>query len=248
MTQCTDRQAKQSLRALFEGSLDPEGYARLREHVAGCAACREVYERMSRVDSALEGRALPENRQALLEQELFARLAQAPQAARPPARARFTLPSFVLPSLAGLAVAAVALVVVVPRMRAPESEWGARGGTATGAWGLRAFCVGPEGRVLGEAGPGGALVCGEGDAVQFSYTAPEAARLTVEAPGPAGEPLRFFSTEGDGAPLAPGVDVPLPHSTPVQGGWLSGPLKVQARFRDAQGRALSETSLTLSPR
>jgi len=248
MSPCTDRRAKQALRALFEGGLDAGGFSRLREHVTGCAECREVYERLGRVDSALEKRALPEHRQALLEQELLARLAAAPGAVRPPKRERFSLPSFFLPSLVGLAVAAVALVLVVPRLRAPESEWQARGDLGTSAWGLRAFCVGPGGQVLAEARPGGALACGEGDAVQFSYTAPEAARLTVEAASPSGEPLRFFPSEGSAAPVTPGVDVLLPHSTPVQGGWLAAPLKVRASFVDAQGRVVSETSLTLSPR
>jgi hypothetical protein len=36
--------------------------------------------------------------------------------------------------------------------------------------------------------------------------------------------------------------------TPVQGGWLAGPLEVQASFTDARGRTLSKTHLTLSPR
>jgi hypothetical protein len=42
--------------------------------------------------------------------------------------------------------------------------------------------------------------------------------------------------------------VPLSYSTPVQGGWLSAPLEVRARFSDARGRVLSQTQVTLSPR
>lgn len=250
MTTCADRQAKQALRALFEETLDAEGFARLRAHVAGCGECREAYERLARVESALEQRALPANRQALLEQELFARLSQAPQPVRAPApvRRRFSLPSFWVPSLAGLALASVAVVLVVPRLRAPESEWSARGSALPSAWGVRAFCVGPEGSVHGEARSGEALACGEGSAVQFSYTAPEAALLTVETVSALGEPLRFFPAEGSAKQVAAGVDVPLPYSTPVQGGWLSGPLEVRASFSDTRGRVLSQTRLTLVPR
>ncbi|WP_043432999.1 hypothetical protein [Cystobacter fuscus] len=252
MTTCGDRQAKQALRALFEQTLDAEGFVRLRAHVAGCGECREAYERLARVESALEQRALPTNRQALLERELFARLSGAPQPVRAPVparRRRFSLPSFWVPSLAGLALASVAVVLVVPRLRAaPDAEWSARGSAVPSAWGVRAFCVGPEGDVREEARSGETLACGEGSAVQFSYTAPEAALLTVETFSDSGEPLRFFPAEGGETEVAAGVDVPLPYSTPVQGGWLSGPLEVRASFSDARGRVLSQTRLTLVPR
>jgi hypothetical protein len=248
MTTCGDQRAKQALRALFQGALDAEGFAWLRAHVAGCGECRETYERLARVESALEQRALPGSRRALLEQELFARLSGASKPAQAPARRRFSLPSFFLPSLAGLAVAGLAVVLVVPRLLTPEAEWGTRGGSATSAWGVRAFCVGPEGGVHEEARPGEALACGEGSAVQFSYTAPEAALLSVEAASATGEPLRFFPAEGTATRVPAGVDVPLPHSTPVQGGWLSGPLEVRASFSDARGRVLSQTRITLVPR
>ena len=156
-----------------------------------------------------------------------------------------------LPALTGLALAGLALVVVVPRLRAsePGAEWQARGGAgaSTAAWGVRAFCVGKNGALRGEARPGGTLPCGEGNAVQFSYTAPEAARLAVEATSPEGEPLRFFPPEGDAAQVAAGVDVPLPYSTPVQRDWLRSPLEVRARFTNARGQELSQTRITLSP-
>jgi hypothetical protein len=60
--------------------------------------------------------------------------------------------------------------------------------------------------------------------------------------------LRFFPAEGSAGEVEPGVDVALPSSTPVQGGWLVGALEVRARFADAEGRTLSETRLTLTPR
>lgn len=255
MKACANRQAKQALEALFRGELDAEGFTRLRAHVDGCDACREAYEKLARVEQVLEKRALPEHRQALLERELFARLAPATPPARAPSpsvpRWRPRLPEFLLPTLAGLALASVALLVAVPRLRArvPEDEWQSRGGPGPArVWGVRAFCVGQDGVTHGEARPGGTLVCGEGSAVQFSYTAPEAARLEVEATSPEGEPLRFFPPEGDASQVAAGVDVPLPYSTPVQRGWLHAPLEVRARFTNSQGQELSLTRLTLSPR
>ncbi|WP_375770044.1 hypothetical protein NR798_03915 [Archangium gephyra] len=250
MTRCGDRQAKQALEALFRGELDGEGFQRLRAHAAGCGECHEAYDKLGRVESALEQRALPASREALLEKALMARLgatAKPVQAPARPERERF-FPRFLVPAMAGLAMAGVALLVVVPQLRARESEWGTRGGEQkTVAWGIRVFCVGADGQVTGEARPGGRLVCGEGSAVQFSYTAPEAAKLTVEATSPEGEPLRFFPPEGTAEEVAAGTDVLLPFSTPVQEGWLAGPLEVRASFEDAQGRELSRTQLTLSP-
>jgi anti-sigma factor RsiW len=248
MTRCADRQAKQSLEALFRGELDAEGFTRLRAHAAGCPECREAYDKLGRVESVLERRALPTGREALLEKELFARLGAAAKPARTsePERKRF-FQMFLLPAAMGLA-AAVVLLVVGPQLLTREPEWRARGGeSGTSAWGIRAFCVGTDGEVRGEALPGGTLACGEGGAVQFSYTAPESARLTVEATSPTGEPLRFFPSEGEGE-VAAGVDVPLPHSTPVMESWLSGPLEVRASFKDEQGRPLSETRLMLAPK
>lgn len=245
MTRC-DRQARQSLEALFRGELDAEGFTRLRAHMAECAGCREAYDKLGRVESVLEKRALPVGREALLEKELFARLGVAAEPARAPEREPF-FQRFLIPVALGLA-AALVLLVVGPQVQKQEPEWRARGGEpGTSTWGLRAFCVGADGQVSGEALPGGTLACGEGGAVQFSYTAPRAARLTVEARSPAGEPLRFFPREDEGEVVA-GVDVPLPHSTPVMKSWLAAPLEVRATFEDEQGRPLSETRLTLIPR
>ncbi|QRK11936.1 hypothetical protein JQX13_18890 [Archangium violaceum] len=252
MTRCADRQAKQALEALFRGELDGEGFTRLRVHAAACDECREAYDKLSRVESSLEQRVLPANRELLLEKELFARLETAAKPAReraPVPERKRSWPTFLVPAAVGLAMAGVAMVWVVPQLGTRESEWQSRGAeTGTSAWGLRAFCVGADGAVRGEARPGGTLVCGEGDAVQFSYTAPEAASLSVEALSEEGEPLRFFPQEGDSEKVAAGVDMLLPYSTPVQGGWLAGPLEVRATFKDARGRPLSQTRLNLLPR
>jgi hypothetical protein len=249
MTKCANRQAKQALETLFRGELDGEGYTRLRAHAAECAECREAYDKLARVESALEKRALPASREALLEKELFARLGAAAKPARAPVpeRKRF-FPVFFVPASLGLAVCAVLLVLVVPRLREPESEFQARGAeTGTSAWGVRAFCIGPDGQVRGEARPGGTLACEEGGTVQFSYTAPESVRLSISVASPSGEPLVFFPREGEAAEVPAGVDTPLPFSTPVQGGWLSGPLEVEVTFTDARGQRVSSSHLTLTP-
>lgn len=248
MTRCADREAKRALEALFQGELDAGGYARLRAHAAGCAECREAYDKLGRVESVLEQRALPEGRQALLERELLARLGAAPKPARAPVPERKRLfPPFLLPTLAFAASVAV-VMVVVPRLRSQESEWQSRGGkTETEAWGLRAFCIAPDGQVRAEARPGGTLVCGEGNLVQFSYTAPEPAKLSVEATSPTGETLRFFPREGAAVEVEAGVDLLLPDSTPVTGGWLTGPLEVRASFTPTDGRAVTTTRVTLTP-
>ncbi|CAM3098320.1 hypothetical protein G4177_17005 [Corallococcus sp. ZKHCc1 1396] len=258
MSDCDDRRAKQAMSALFqEGSqgLDAAGFERLREHLATCPSCQDTYDRLSRVESALEQRALPQARSALLEQALWTRMAKAASPAPRPAvvespRRWFTAPWFVPLSL-GVVAASVALVVVVPSLQRAEPtapEWQARSAEpGVGAWGVRAFCIAPAGTVLAEARPGGTLACAEGHAVQFSYTAPERVRLSLDGTSVTGEALHFFPREGAASEVAAGVDVPLPFSTPVQGGWLTGPVLVRANFTDAQGRTVADTLVTLTP-
>jgi anti-sigma factor RsiW len=244
---CTNTEAKAALRALFLGELEAERHARLREHAKTCAECREDYERLSRVESSLEKRVLPKGREALLEAQIMARVRASEQAAAPERRSFWDWWKVLLPAAA---VAAVAMLVVLPQVRGPgpgDGEWQPRSGGAGSAFGVRAFCVSAEGKVQGEARPGGRLACAEGGAVQFSYTAPQGARLSVAAKSPSGEVLQFFPREGEAAPVAPGVDVPLAYSTPVQGGWLSASLEVRARFTDEKGQVLGETEVTLTP-
>ncbi|KFE60563.1 anti-sigma factor family protein [Hyalangium minutum] len=244
---CTNSEMKAALRQLFLGELKPEAHALLREHAKTCAECRDGYERLSRVESALEKRVLPQGREALLEAQLMARVRASEKAAAPERRSVWDWWKVVLPAAA---MAAVALLVVVPRGQRTgpaEGEWQARKGSTESAYGVRAFCVSSEGQVKGEALPGGKLACPEGASVQFSYTAPRGARLSVAAKSSSGEVLQFFPSEGAPAPVTPGVDVPLAYSTPVQGGWLSAPMEVQARFTDDKGQVLGETQVTLTP-
>jgi hypothetical protein len=240
---CTNSEMKSALRELFLGELSPEGHARLREHVKTCTECREGYEQLSRVESALEKRVLPKNREALLEAQLMKRVQASERAAAPERRSFWDWWKVALPAVAA---AAVALLVVVPR---GNGEFQARKGSTESVFGVRAFCVSSEGKVIGEALPGGRLECPEGAAVQFSYTTPPGARarLSVAAKSSSGERLQFFPREGEPAPVTPGDDVALSYSTPVQGSWLSAPLEVQARFTDDNGQVLSETKVTLTP-
>jgi anti-sigma factor RsiW len=244
---CADSEAKAALQALFLGELDAQGHGRLRAHAKACAECGAAYEKLSRVESALEKRVLPQQREALLEAQLMARVRAAERAAAPERRSFWEWWKVALPMAA---VAAVAMLVVLPRVQGPGTpgdEWQPRSGSKDGAFGVRAFCVSAQGQVQGEARPGGTLACPEGSAVQFSYTAPEGARLSVAATAPSGEVLQFFPREGEAVPVAPGVDVPLEYSTPVQGGWLSAPLEVRARFVDEKGQLLGETQVRLTP-
>lgn len=256
MSGCDDRRAKQAMAALFEkgqDGLDAEGFKRLREHLTACPECQETYTRLSRVESVLEQRVLPPSRSALLEQALFARLQPAP--ARPvvaPERKKWFASPLFMPLALSAAAAGVALFVVAPSLERQEQvapEWQARSSSpGEQAWGVRAFCIAPAGTVLAEARPGGTLTCAEGNAVQFSYTAPQRVHLSLEGvPSSGEEPLRFFPSEGAAPEVAAGVDVPLPFSTPVQGGWLTGPVPVRARFTDAQGRTVADTQVTLTP-
>ena len=243
---CTNQEARGALQALFLGELKPQAHTRLREHAASCPQCREQYERLSRVESSLEKRVLPKGREALLEAQLMERVHAAERAAAPERRSFWEWWKVALPALA---MAAVAMFVVLPRMRGAgtgEGEWGSKGSGGS-AYGVRAFCVTAQGQVQGEAQPGGKLECPEGASVQFSYTAPEGARLSVAAKSPSGELLQFFPRDGEAAKVAPGVDVPLSYSTPVQGGWLAAPMEVRARFMDEKGRMLGETQVTLTP-
>jgi len=252
---CANSEAKAALRALFLGELKAEAHGPLRAHAKTCAECAEAYEKLSRVESALEKRVLSREREALLEAQLMARL-QAAERAAAPARSSFW--DWWKVALPVGALAVLAMVVVLPRMQGTpgtlEGEFQARGspeedtkkGPKPGTFGVRAFCV-KEGKVQGEAGPGQTLACAEGSAVQFSYTALEGARLSVAAKSASGELLQFFPREGDAAPVAIGQDKLLEYSTPVEGGWLSAPLEVRARFVDEKGQLLDETQVRLTP-
>lgn len=233
--------AREALELQFSGEPNAATDAALRAHLEGCASCREFSERLARVDTALERGGLSTQRLEAMEARILARVA-------PPPHARVSLPP---PARRGgwgrlmLAAAAVlAVVVAVPLWRATRDDPFTPRGQPGTTWGVRAFCVGPGAKVTAEALPGGTLSCAPGSMVQFTYTAPRAARLSISL---AGSDQRFFPTDAGEAEVAAGTDVALPMSTPV-GEWLSGPRQVTARFLDAAGEPIAQSTLSLTPR
>lgn len=237
---CRDSRAQAALERLFLGELKPSEHEWLREHARGCESCREQYERISRVSMVLEKPAagIPSERLALLEATLLKRV----QAKKPAAGRRWL--SLAIPIMA-TAVLVVLLVPVVMR-RSGGDEFQPRGGTHS-AFGIRAFCVdpGPPPHVVAEARSGQALRCAAGSALQFTYTAPRAARLEI-----VGEPasdLQIYPREGEGR-VSEGVDVPIQFSVPVRSDWLKGPTRLVARFREpSTGEVLGESVMTVTP-
>ncbi|MHB8878112.1 MAG: zf-HC2 domain-containing protein [Myxococcaceae bacterium] len=231
--------AQSALEALFLGELDGRAYSELRAHAAGCAGCKEQYERLFRVEATLEKArgGLSEARASLLEAELLARVQPAPAGAPRDWR------EWLMPLLG----AAAALLVAIPLGRpAGGGEYQARGGEAP-AFGLRAFCVeaGQSLRITAEARSGGRLACPVGSAIQLTYSAAREVRLSVVL-GLAGVPV--FPPKGGDAVVSAGTDVPLPFSTPVDRTWLAAPVRLSARFVDpATGGLLSEPAITLAP-
>lgn len=244
---CSQLRFQSALEALAEGELSAHEFSALREHVGGCAACAAEYERLSRVETQLERRALPQARQALLEQELFSRLGMTapPQEGASVLRpARWNLRRVALVAMP-IAASIVLAVLLAPRVLAPAEEYAARGGAATARYGVRAFCVSAAGAVTAEAGPGETLRCGPGSAVQFSHTSEAAGTLQIV--GRADEPLTFFPLEGEPGRVPAGTDVALPHSTPVTAEWLRRPIPVTATFKNAAGEVVGQTELRLEP-
>jgi len=226
-----------ALEARFAGDAAESDDA-LAAHLAGCPSCRAVAERLDRVDAALEHGALAPHRADALEARVLARVAgPAPQPVPLPPRRR----AFLVAGLAMAAALAIAVVGVV-RWRATD-DFSPRGGPAGSTYGVRAFCVDAAGAVSGSALPGGALRCAPGSVVQLTYTAPSPAFLSVEVDGTSD---RLFPAGGERAKVAAGVDVALPHSTPV-GAWLDSPRVVTARFTDEGGAVLAESRVTISP-
>jgi len=229
--------ARGAMERQFAGELAPEAHAELRAHLETCPSCREFYERLARVDAALERGGLSEQRLEALEGRLLSRVApaSAPAAGAPskPKRAAW---------VAALA-AVVVLAVAVPLWRATRDDTFTPRGQGGETWGVRAFCVAAGKQVTAEALPGGTLRCAQGSTVQFTYTAPRGALLSIalESTG-----QRFFPSEGAQAEVEAGTDVALPLSTPI-GEWLKGPQRVTARFTDSAGGTLAESTLTLTP-
>lgn len=250
---CTDTASHKALEKLFVGDLEPGAQAALREHATGCESCRLAYDRLTRVAAQLEGRAasLPKDRMMSLEQQLLQRTATAEATARQaevdsrPRQSWWARTRMWLVPAGGLALAGIAVAVLVPPSTNPDGEWQARSGGEATAFGVRAFCVAPGAppTIVAEAAPGGTLKCAPGHAVQFTYTAPRDAKLSI-----AGGTLEFVQASDPQGQVSAGTDVSLPFSTPVAASWLGAPLEVKAKFVDPQsGEVLGESSVTLTP-
>jgi len=233
------------LEDLLGSGLSVEGYEALRAHATTCEACRLEYERISQLETHQERRALPAARQELMEGALFARLGVGSPSDRKVLRpARWSARQLV--ALAVPVAAALVVAVYLGRDLGAQREetFQARGGGSEQSYGIRAFCVDPRAQVVSEARPGQTLRCARGHSIQFSHTSARRATLTIVGAG--NEPLTFFPSEGLAAEVSPGVDVPLPFSTPVTG-WLDRPLPVTATFLDGRGKVLGESRLVIAP-
>ena len=226
-------ESRAAMDAQFEGELSPQLAEPLRAHLTTCASCRERSDRLGRVELALERGGLSEQRRDALEARILGKATVVAQPAPPPTRRAGWMTV--------LAAAVVVLLAAIPAWFATrEDPFTPRGGGES--WGVRAFCV-IDGRVTGEALAGGTLRCAPGSLVQFTYTAPEAAQLSISLQE---SNQRFFPVEGQRAQVDAGIDVALPSSTPL-GAWLTGPQRVTARFTDARGTVLAESWLVVTP-
>ena len=231
--------ARAAMEDQVAGEIAPEQVEHLREHLGTCEVCRERYDRLARVDVVLSKGGLSEQRMDAMQARILGARSVSPLAAAPlppPVRRGWTT------MLAAAAVLVLVSALAIPAWRALRDDgFTPRGGGTS--WGVRAFCV-SEGKVTGEALAGGTLTCPAGSIVQFTYTAPEAAQLSIALDG---TEQRFFPSESARAEVKAGIDVSLPTSTPV-GEWLTGPQRVTARFTDASGATLAESTLTVTPR
>lgn len=229
--------ARAAMDEQFAGEELGERAEQLHAHLASCESCRERYDRLARVDLVMTKGGLSEQRLDALQARILGKAALPPaELAPPPPPARRAGWGTLL-----AAAAVVITVVAIPVLRSMQEEgFQPRGGGES--WGVRAFCV-TQGAVSAEALPGGTLKCPAGSLVQFTYTAPQAAQLSISLEG-SGQ--RFFPAEAERAAVDAGIDVALPLSTPV-GEWLSGPQKVTARFTDPAGKLLSESTVTVMP-
>ena len=230
--------ARAAMEEQFAGEPLGERAAQLRVHLETCAPCRERYDRLARVDLSTERGGLSEQRMDALQARIPGLSSVTSISPTPPVTRRSGWST----SFAAAAVMVLVTAIAIPLWRATRDEdaFTPRGGGTS--WGVRAFCVN-EGRVTGEALPGGILKCGQGSVVQFTYTAPKAAQLSIALEG-SGQ--RFFPADSERATVGSGIDVPLPQSTPV-GAWLTGPQKVTAHFTDTAGAPLFESSVTITP-
>jgi hypothetical protein len=218
---------------LFVDGLREAEWSDLRQHLRRCEECRDRYDQLSRVKSALQGDGgLPADQLALLGSEVLRRgTGPARSAARP----------FIAVAAGGFVLASLAITVLL--MRPSQSEYRSRGSAAQPLEGLRAFCIeaGKPPRVAAEAEGGNPIQCRAGNSLQFSYSSGEATFLAIIGVAPSGEIFPYFPRQIGLAPIAPGsIDVPLPYSTPLSGVHPLGRMQIVSVHAD---RALDAETL-----
>ncbi|MHB1845638.1 MAG: hypothetical protein ACYCWW_12490 [Deltaproteobacteria bacterium] len=216
-------------RLFVRGRLRDGAFLALHEHLRGCDDCRRFYDRLSGVEQALEPGAplIPSDEL----RQLF-RILRPSASVRRPAEPSSSGRALRFGIGGAILAGALAAALILPRRHPSEASFQPRGLARPGPIaGVRAFCLDPAGRVLGDIdlrpgpGPGGlvtlgssgpALRCPRDGALQFSYTASGAAAgrlLTIVGIGPAGELHRYAPRPGAPSPsLREGQDRPLPGS------------------------------------
>lgn len=198
----------------------------LREHLVTCDACRGRWERLAIVDRQLGGPTLDD-----------ATLDRIVDSVIPAARPRKAW--WVAGALG--AVATAALVIVLVRPAARDSELTPRGTPTMGRTpGVRLFCVaGDADHVRGEvrlvsSGPAPELRCTIDDDLQLAYTTPDREGLTMVAFARLDSTMIHYAppTEtGSSLPLrADKVDELVDWSTPLSAAHAPGHYDVIVRF------------------
>jgi len=226
-------QAIEAMDRQFVDGLEPALATALRAHLEGCASCKARYDRLAAVEQRLDQGFSPE-RLTQLQSELFARVGSPGPSPAPAARA---WPRWVA---AGAAVsAALAVAVVATQGRPPEFQ---PKGAGTDGYTLKAYCV-REGAVVSTAGEDRAVRCRPGDVLQLAYSAPSSTSLgVVSADG-----ALVLIDPAKHVAFAPGNELPLPFSTPIDG-WLTAPLRFEATFTDpASGDVRVRRSFVVEP-
>jgi hypothetical protein len=210
----------------FVRELSPRKRRLLREHLASCESCRERWQRLALVDRRLGGPVLPDAVREAIEEAVV------PHPARRRVAWAFS---------GGLAIAAVAAVLLV--IRSPNTDTLQPRGSGEGGRtpGLRLFCVAHNGaHVVAEAravseGPAPSLRCTIGADLQLAYTTPNLEGLTMIVFGHRDRTILHY------APSAPGVTILLQRdrvdelvewSTPLAARHDMGDYDVVVRFFD----------------
>ena len=193
-----ERTYARQLEAFFAGKLTGAGWEALRQHLAGCPACQESYNRRAMVERAFAGGPGAVGYPAAVEFAGIERAVLAAAAAEEAPERRFdrVVRWLLAPMrLVPVAVCALALAFILPRLssEAPVSGDGRAPVLGTAA---------EEFQVRGSAGParsaGVRAFCVEGETVRALDLAAAAGRGTQDAVCPHSAQLRFAASNAGG--------------------------------------------------